>query len=259
MSKYKVFRRYQTKVENRTVKTFYLDSEMDAKPGQFVMVWIPRVGEKPFTITGTHPLTFSISAVGPFTRILNEKEPTIGVRGPYGNGYSLSQGKNLIVAGGYGVSSLAFLAEHLTSSLLTVVVGAKTNDDLLFVERFSNLGIKPYVTTDDGSAGTQGFTTDVVADLLKTETFDMTYACGPELMMKKLTNLMDKAGIPCQMNVERYMKCAVGVCGACAFGEYQVCKDGPVFSGESLKTILEFGTAHRTKSGRVETFEEARR
>jgi len=32
-------------------KTFVFSHGLDAKPGQFVMVWLPRVNQKPFSIS----------------------------------------------------------------------------------------------------------------------------------------------------------------------------------------------------------------
>ena len=37
--------------ENYRVKTFVLDAKLEeTKPGQFVMVWVPGIGERPFSL-----------------------------------------------------------------------------------------------------------------------------------------------------------------------------------------------------------------
>jgi dihydroorotate dehydrogenase electron transfer subunit len=46
------------------------------------------------------------------------------------------------------------------------------------------------------------------------------------------------------------MKCAIGICGSCALGEYLVCRDGPVFSGDQLENVREeWGVFERDSSG----------
>jgi dihydroorotate dehydrogenase electron transfer subunit len=73
-------------------------------------------------------------------------------------------------------------------------------------------------------------------------------------MMKALVPILDKARIPSQYLLERYMKCGIGICGSCAMDPngFRVCIDGPVVDDEKLKTISEFGAYHRDASGRVE-------
>jgi dihydroorotate dehydrogenase electron transfer subunit len=105
------------------------------------------------------------------------------------------------------------------------------------------------ITTDDGSLGIRGFTTDALKGLLKEESFDCVYTCGPEMMMKKVFGLCKEFGVECQASLERYMKCGIGVCGQCCIDGLRVCKDGPVFSSEQLRKLDEFGVFERNKSG----------
>lgn len=37
--------------ESKDVKTFFVDKRFDAKPGQFAMLWIPGVNEKPMSFS----------------------------------------------------------------------------------------------------------------------------------------------------------------------------------------------------------------
>ena len=106
--------------------------------------------------------------------------------------------------------------------------------------------------TDDGSVGYQGFTTGKLEELLREDSeFDLIITCGPELMMKKVVEIGERYNIPVQVSLERYMKCGIGLCGQCALDEEGlcVCRDGPVFWGDRLKYISEFGKYKRDESG----------
>jgi len=51
--------------------------------------------------------------------------------------------------------------------------------------------------------------------------------------------------------LERIMRCAVGICGSCVIGRYRVCRDGPVFTKETLREVKnEFGVSKRDFDGR---------
>ena len=130
-------------------------------------------------------------------------------------------------------------------------MGATTAKELLFRERFAalaDLGIQ--LATDDGSEGHHGYVTEVAATLLREQKWDAVWTCGPEVMMVKLVAEAKRHGFPIYCSLEREMKCAVAMCDACAFGPYHVCLDGPVFSGEQLAGIDDFGRFKRDPSGR---------
>ena len=79
--------------------------------------------------------------------------------------------------------------------------------------------------------------------------FDMVYACGPEIMMYRVFQICESHGIPCQVSLERYMRCGFGVCGACVCGDRLVCRDGPVFGSEKLRSMADFNRTALLKSG----------
>lgn len=236
-----MFNQYQTTKINRIikesdkVKTFILNTKITAKPGQYIMVWLPGINEKPFGITSSSPLTLSVAKVGPFTEKIHELNvgDKLTFRGPYGKSFKLKDGKILLVGGGYGVVPLYFLA--LSVSLrkrknITVIIGAKTKSDIIFVSKFKNLGCQVLITTDDGSVGFKGFTTQLVEKVLRKEKFKAVYSCGPEIMMKKICQLCRKKKVFCQVSLERFFKCGIGLCGECSCQGKLVCKDGPVFN-----------------------------
>ena len=237
--------------ENRKTTTFFFYKNIEAEPGQFVMVWIPGLDEKPFAVTFTDPLGITVTKVGPFSSKLHQmyEGQKLGIRGPYGHGFKLKGKKICIVSGGYGIIPLSFLVEKtLTKNYeVTVIVGAKTKDDLFFLERLKKS--KLIITTDDGSAGMKGFATDALKEELKKETYDCVYTCGPEIMMRKVFEICEDHEIECQASLERYMKCGFGVCGQCCIDDLMVCKDGPVFNSEQLRRLTEFGVFGRDESG----------
>ena len=76
----------------------------------------------------------------------------------------------------------------------------------------------------------------------------MVATCGPELMMVEVLKISKQHNIPAQASLERWMKCGVGICGACALSTYRICKDGPVFDSEKL-TNTDFGKSKLDKAG----------
>ncbi|MEM0493105.1 MAG: dihydroorotate dehydrogenase electron transfer subunit [Candidatus Thermoplasmatota archaeon] len=246
--------------ETEDTVTLIFKHNEPAKSGQFYMIWIPRVDEIPMSISINKNeykgITFRI--VGEATRALAklDKNDTIGIRGPYGNGFNITQGKILFIGGGTGVATLASAVEEaLTKGCkTTVILGFKTKREVFFEERLKEAGANVCVTTDDGSYEYQGYSTDYAAELLKKETYDLIITCGPELMMKKILELSDN--VPLQASLERYMKCAIGLCGQCCIGKgLRVCREGPVFDGETLKTLEDFGIYRRDASGRKILFQ----
>ena len=68
--------------------------------------------------------------------------------------------------------------------------------------------------------------------------------------MKKVMDIAQEKNVPCQISMERHIKCGIGLCGHCCIDEtgLMICKDGPVFNAEKLiKT--EFSRYSRDKSG----------
>ena len=245
--------------ETDNVKTFFFNVELHSKPGQFVIMWIPRVDEKPFSIAyDEHSrLGLSVAKVGRFTEKLFEynKGDLVGIRGPYGSTFTLPDGvkRILLVGGGYGVAPLATLASQAIVRGITVDFcnGARTKSQLLFMDRLKALDISPHVATDDGSEGRKGFITDVAKELLETNSYDCAYTCGPELMEQKVVDAAAGKDIASQVSIERYMKCGFGICGACCIDDSgkRMCTEGPVVSGEFARTQSEFGRFHRVASG----------
>ncbi len=245
--------------ENEYIKTFVLDDRVpEGRPGQFVMLWIPGLDEKPFAIVAGDPLTVTVAAVGPFSRSLHAMGvgTHIGWRGPFGRGFDLDGSREvLLMGGGYGVAALYFAACAIapTGTGLTVAIGGRAERDLLFEDRFRSLGATVAVATEDGSRGTRGLVTDAARQAL--EHNPRILACGPEAMLVAIMREALARNLPAQLSVERYMKCGFGICGQCTLSGKLVCQDGPVFTAEELAQLPEFGRVHRDASGAVHFFQ----
>jgi dihydroorotate dehydrogenase electron transfer subunit len=248
--------------ETRAIKTFVLDAALpNAKPGQFVMLWLPNVDEKPLSIAAPDPLTLTVARVGPFSMALHDCSvgDYVGWRGPFGRPFQLHPDRPAaIVGGGYGGAPLHFLAtQALTNGMsvdqIVVALGARRQDQLIFVDRYSALELEPIIATDDGSVGYRGYVTDALVNYLKSRPFaqpPVIYGCGPEGMLVALYHIARERGFGAQLSVERYMKCGFGICGQCAMDGLLVCLDGPVLTLDQLDAVQDFGRFHRSTTGR---------
>lgn len=233
--------------ESPTVKTFTVKDKLcaKAKPGQFLMLWIPRVDEIPLSILNAADgkASVAVKAVGEATQALHSLKSggTIGVRGPFGNSFTTHHGKILLVAGGTGTAPLLFLAKKLArkAERLTFVTGAKTRSELLFLNELDTVCTEQnaVATTEDGSRGLKCLATEPLERLLAQAKFDMVYTCGPEFMVRKVFELAEQHGIAMEASLERLMRCSIGLCGTCVIGKYRVCRDGPVFNAAQLREV----------------------
>ena len=236
--------------ESAKVRTLTLDTSLDADPGQFVMAWLPGIDERPFSLVDADPVILTVARVGRFTEAIHRlgAGERLWIRGPLGKPFTLPPtpppsppqaggkrvGELLMVAGGYGVAPLHFLARRAIASgwRVMVVVGARTAPDLIFVERFRALGADVATTTDDGSLGEAGLATEAADRLLDQAPYKAIYACGPEAMLEAVGRLARARKLPAQLSYERAMRCAFGVCGTCSRQGWLVCRDGPVLKIE---------------------------
>ena len=138
------------------------------------MLWIPGIDEIPLSIMDVSNglVSVSVKQVGDATRHLHNFEAgaTIGIRGPFGNSFTESRGKVLLVSGGTGTAPLLFLAKQLSAKTerLSFVEGAKTKDELFFVREIGGICKEKNLitTTEDGTAGLQCMVTEPLAKLL---------------------------------------------------------------------------------------------
>lgn len=243
--------------EGKGQTSFFFKHHLDCRPGQFLMVWLPGVDEKPMAVSyyNKNEFAFTSQAVGKFTSALEKikKGDKLGIRGPYGNSFSL-QANACVVAGGVGLSSVSTLIDKLKNPL--IIYGVRSKEHLIYLKRYKNKDM--VIATDDGSFGRKGFTTDVLEEALKNKKnkIKIAYTCGPEIMMKKVFDVCQRYKVEVEASLERMMKCGFGICGACMINDRIVCIDGPVFNSKQLSKLPEFGNFARLKSGRKVSLKE---
>ena len=261
-SRFRTVRIKEILEENPTTKTFVFDFPLGGLAGQFIMMWIPGVDEKPMSVAFDDGTSFRVTVckVGPFSEALHEMKvgDRVGVRGPLGTHYSVKEGDHLaLVSGGYGAAPMYFVAHEAIKLGCKVefLVGARDKDLLLYTEKVGELGsnLKLHISTDNGSVGHKGFITEVLDEVLAANpTVNKVFTCGPERMMEAVGKVADKHERKAFMSMEKYMKCGVGVCGQCAVDDTGalVCMQGPVMSWNYLKKLPEMGKYHRDAQGK---------
>lgn len=241
-------------------KTYTFKHALNAKPGQFVMVWLSGVDEVPMSIGWQTYDEFKIgmAKAGDCTAAIHKQIKVgdkLGIRGPFGKGFTLKEGckKIIVIGGGYGTPPLLNLAQKAIEKGIEVlaIIGARSENMLIYEEDFKKLGCEVMVSTDDGSKGCKGFCTNVLEDALKNHKVDCVYSCGPEIMMYKVAQMAKDNKTDSQVSLERFMKCGFGICGQCCMDDtgFRVCKDGPVIEGKIALQMPEFGKYKRSASG----------
>jgi NAD(P)H-flavin reductase len=183
------------------------------------------------------------------------KGQIVGIRGPYGKGYSLDDFKRkdvLIVGGGVGLAPLRSLLFSLFSSIdnynkVVLRYGARTPSDIVYKNALPEWAKKKKVdvvtTVDVGDSswkGNVGLVTTILKDLPVDLKKAISVVCGPPIMMKFVTLKLLDLGFKPQdiyLSMEKNMSCGLGKCGHCRIGKYYACKDGPVFTYGQLKDI----------------------
>lgn len=227
---------------NERTRWIEFDSPIKAQPGQFVMVWLPEFGEKPFSIAAMDPFSLLVVDVGKMSHALFQLSAgdCVWIKGPLGKGYVLEGNAHLLVGGGYGSAPLFSLAAKAKENDMDVHVclGARSASGLLLSDHFTRLGCRVKLATEDGSRGKQGLVTQIVEDALSQETYETLYACGPPGMLSVLARLCKKYRINYQNSWEAHMRCGMGLCGSCEVPQamdsalpygWLACYDGPVF------------------------------
>ena len=223
----------------------------------------------------TVEILFRVVGPGTLRMTTLSRGDSISVIGPLGRGFWVPEGKKtaILVIGGMGAGPLLYLAKVLSENYpkieVTAFAGAKTKLELPFERRldevsqglgfsiaeFAKYGAKSFIATDDGTAGFEGTAADCFSQwleksslksentILKSEN-TIIYSCGPEAMLKQISEIAEKRNIDCQISMERMMACGIGLCQSCAVecktnGANETiyklcCKDGPVFESREV-------------------------
>jgi len=249
--------------ETANIKTFTFKPSDDFSfaTGQFIELTYPGIGEAPFTPSSDpnkkDSFDVTIMKVGKITGLFHAAQvgDTLGIRGPFGNGYPLDEFKGkeiLIVGGGVGLAPLRSLIYALYARIhdfkkIVICYGARGPQDIVYkylLDEFKRPEqVEFRLTVDKGDPtwkGNVGLVTTIL-DKLPVDTKNaIGIVCGPPIMMKFVTlKLLDIGITPrnLHLSMEKNMSCGLGKCGHCRLGKYYACKHGPVFKFEDIKTI----------------------
>lgn len=242
----------EIKMHTEDTMLLILDGEVsNFKVGEFVFLWIPGVGEKPFSLALSSPLTFIIKKRGIFTSHLfsSLKEgDKIYIRGPYGDeAESIKSKKAIIIVGGTGEAVAAPLSEKLKKDgvKMSFLVGTSLNGNRGILESTLREKGNYKCISDDGKIGR---VLDYIEDEINSSLDSSTslsdiafYLVGPEIFMKNGAIKLRNLGVKPEMillSMERNTMCGVGLCGECVCGHTLMCQHGTFFT---LSRLLEEG------------------
>lgn len=261
------FRVTGNRLDTRDTVTLSLEP-VDGDPlahaaGQFTMLHALGVGEVPISICGDPtrpgPLMHTIRDVGSVTHALVTAQPgtEVGVRGPFGTGWDVADGRGgdiVLVAGGIGLAPLRpalqeVVARRAEYGRVVLLYGARSPEDILFGEDLAHWAqrdrVVVEVTVDYGPPSWTG-RVGLVTSLVPRAGFDPAHAwalvCGPEVMMRSVATALLARGVPpdrIRLSLERNMKCGVGLCGHCQLRELFLCVDGPVLGYDRLAPLMD--------------------
>ena len=221
----------------------------NAKAGQFIILRTDKNSERiPLTIADydrqNEILTIVYMAVGYTTKklaSLDVGDEIEDIVGPLGVPTHIKNyGTVICVAGGYGAAPCYLIAKAFkeAGNKVHMVMGARTKDLIFWEDKMKNACEKLHITTDDGSYGTKGFTTQVAKDIIDGEKVDYVIAVGPMPMMRAVAELTRPYGIKTEASMNPIMVDGTGMCGACRLtvgGKVKfACVDGPDFDAHEI-------------------------
>jgi glutamate synthase (NADPH/NADH) small chain len=220
------------------------------KPGQFVVVRADDYAERiPLTVADhdleQESITLIVQVVGVSTRKmdqLNVGEVFLDVVGPLGRPTEIKKaGTVLCIGGGVGAAPVYPIAKGFKNAgnRILSILGAKSKEMIILEKEMRAVSDELYVTTDDGTEGRRGFVTDELRRLIDENVkIDLIVVIGPGIMMKAVSDMTRKLGIPTMVSLNSLMVDGTGMCGGCRIrvgGEMKfVCVDGPEFDGHQV-------------------------
>ena len=253
-----------------TAFTGVADKRARAKAGQFVIIRVDEVGERfPLTIADSHPeketIEIAFQMVGASTRKLGrlkEGDKILNIAGPLGKPTHIEDYKEVIVVGGgVGIACTYPIMKTYKDKGVKVIsiIGARNKDLLIMKERIKKVSDELYICTDDGTEGRKGFVTNALEEIIAKredrEEIGMVFAVGPPIMMKFVTDVCQRYGVPITVSLNTIMVDGTGMCGGCRVTINReikfACVDGPEFDGtlvdwEELRARIQ-GYVHEQK------------
>ena len=217
------------------------------KAGQFIILRTNEDGERiPLTIADGDAaggwIELVVQAVGKTTKELssfNAGDSIHDLAGPLGRPTHIEKfGTVVMVGGGIGIAPSHPIAQAMKAAGNTVIsiLGGRTKELVIMEDRMRVTSDEVIVMTDDGSYGSKGLVTDAITKLVdEGRKIDLVIAIGPPIMMKFVSLLTKKYGIPTLVSLNTIMVDGTGMCGGCrvSIGNESkfVCVDGPEFDG----------------------------
>ncbi len=241
-----------------------------AQPGQFVIIRLHERGERiPLSLADINPSEGTISlivmAVGKTTTELSHCEAgdeILDLCGPLGMPTHIEKvGNVVLVGGGFGVAPLYPIARAFKAAgnVVTVIMGARSKDLLIYEEAMQGVCDKVLVTTDDGSKGLKGVVTTALRQELEKVGAGLVMAVGPAIMMKFVCETTKPFKVKTVVSLNPIMIDGTGMCGGCRVsvgGETKfACTDGPEFDGHLVDWDLLMNRQKAYKNEEQESFE----
>jgi dihydroorotate dehydrogenase electron transfer subunit len=213
-------------------------------PGQFVSVLCrDLILRRPFSIAYADNDNFKIiyKLKGQGTKYISslKSDDEIDLIGPLGNGFNITDDKSLLLGAGVGIAPIIYLASVLQEREISYAVLAGFQKLMPIPHLNSD---KAVIITEDNSSGYKGRVTDYLKDIIKQHMPQKIYACGPEIVLKQTVDIARQFNVPVEVALEKKFACGVGACMGCniqikenkQIKNRRICKDGPVFIGESV-------------------------
>ncbi len=222
------------------------------KAGQFVIIQTDiEYGERiPLTIADANAkegwIAIVYQPVGASTFKLAQievGEELPALLGPLGNPSIIEKkdGPIVLVGGGFGVAPLYPIAQAYkeAGNNVTMIMGARNKDLLIFVDEMKAVCDDVVIMTDDGSAGRKGLVTEPLKEMCESQCPPAeVVAIGPPIMMKFASQTTEPYKIPTVVSLNTIMVDGTGMCGGCRVnigGETKfVCVDGPDFDAHKV-------------------------
>lgn len=220
-----------------------------AKVGNFVVLRLNKRGERvPLTIADSDSndgtITILYQKIGKTTEALGKLTVGSSIRdiaGPLGHPTPVKRyGNCVLVGGGIGAATIYPILKGLRAAQnnVTVIMGARTKEFLIWEDKFRQISNEFFVTTDDGSYGRKGLVTSMLKEVLDGKSVSLVVAVGPVKMMKAVSDLTKPYGIKTIVSLNPLMVEGIGMCGACRVSIAGVtrftCIDGPEFDAHEV-------------------------
>ena len=241
-----------------------------ALPGQFVIVRVHDRGERiPLSLADINPADGTISlivmAVGKTTTeisALSAGDDILDLCGPLGNPTAIEKaGTVILIGGGFGIAPLYPIARAFKSmeNEVVTIMGARSQDLLMYEQEMEQVSDRVLVSTDDGSKGVPGRVTTVLQQEVDQAKADLVLAIGPAAMMKAVSEVTRPRGIKTRVSLNPIMVDGTGMCGGCRVtiggATMFACTDGPEFDGHLVNWDVLMSRQKKYVKEQKESFE----